>query len=478
MILSWLWKPIVFIRVVLVIVLLFHHRVMICHYHHHHHSSGIIITTKITTTVSSYRMISYPFLSRRQLQFHQQHKRKNRKMTFLREFQSKTDRRRTTHQVHHTWKSWDVASSIRLSSSSSSSSASSTSSTITTDETNNVHDTIVNITILLTRELGKNEKLRQAIHQKWDTDHTIIHSDTNRHNVSYRIHTMEVPCIEHAHGEDYHMLRTTILQHHWDYIIVTSPEAATMLLSQWPYHHDEDDDRNDSGGDTSYRIAAVGTATEQTLRHGGMEVDFVPSKATAHTLVQEIPWISIRPSTSSSSSSSDPLICQILYPASARAEHTIQHGLEVKRKERNATELFHVQRLNTYDTITSTWNKEQQEQVLSWLQHSSSSSSSSSSSWIEEQQQQQQQHDPNHHHVIVTVASPSSIKGWLSNTNHYTNVSVACIGETSQKACLKYGWENQSVYYPDQPGIDGWMKSIEDAIHDIIQPYTNNSTNT
>ena len=69
----------------------------------------------------------------------------------------------------------------------------------------------------------------------------------------------------------------------------------------------------------------------------------------------------------------------------------------------------------------------------------------------------------------MTTGSPFSNKGWLLNTNNYTNINVACIGETSHKACLKYGWDNTNIYYPpDQPGIDAWMKLIVHAVHDII----------
>lgn len=294
---------------------------------------------------------------------------------------------------------------------------------------------IMNITILLTRESGKNDKIRKAIEKKWNNENMIHSYSSTDIDIPYRINIMEIPCIEHTDGDDYNILKSTILQQpQWDYIIVTSPEAASVLLSQWPYKT-KDEVYN-------HKIVAVGVATEQVLRAGGISVDFVPTKATAQTLIHELPFIS--------SSNSSTGVCHVLYPASARAENTIQNGLQIIRSEINPNEIFHVKRLNTYDTITSIWNYKQQEQVLSWLSSSSD----------------QQQHK---NHVIVTVGSPSSLNGWLLNTNNCTNVNVACIGETSQKECLKYGWDNTNIYYPiDKPGIDGWMKSIEHAVHDVI----------
>jgi uroporphyrinogen-III synthase len=188
----------------------------------------------------------------------------------------------------------------------------------------------------------------------------------------------------------------------WDYVAVTSPEAAKVVASVW-----------DAIRDNPVSVAAVGKATEKTLEKFGITVNFVPSKATAETLAEEL-HLNGEGST-------------ILYPASARAQDTLQKGLEARG--------FKVTRLNTYDTVTASWTDEQKEKAKRVK--------------------------------VACFASPSSIKGWLLNTDGNKEVVAACIGETSATACRGHSWSEGQIYHPESPGIEGWVDSILSAVKDM-----------
>jgi len=251
-------------------------------------------------------------------------------------------------------------------------------------------ENINKITVAVTREDGKNSKL---IEQIQETENLRDHVDI-----------LELPCIEHASGPDYDILQSTLVDGSWDYVAVTSPEAAKVVGSVW-----------DAIRDNPIPVAAVGKATEKTLKKFGIPVSFVPSKATAETLAQEL--------QSSSEGST------LLYPASARAQQTLQNGLEARG--------FKVTRLNTYDTVTASWTEEQKELAKRVK--------------------------------VVCFASPSSIKGWLKNTDGNKDVVAACIGETSATACRGHSWLEGQIYYPESPGIEGWVDSIQKAVEDIMK---------
>lgn len=244
------------------------------------------------------------------------------------------------------------------------------------------------INVALTREEGKNGKLKKAL--------------LNENELSSSIQVKELPCIAHADGPDLGILADRLKSERWDYVAVTSPEAARVLHTAW---------------DTTVQqnpppVSAVGKATEQTLKELGIDVTFCPSKATAATLVQELPG---SPGY------------RVLYPASCKARTTLQNGL----RERN----FEVVRLNTYDTVTATWNADQKVEAESCQ--------------------------------IACFASPSAIKGWLKNTNNNNSVLAACIGETSAQACREQGWKEDQIFYPDKPGVEGWVKAVREALSSL-----------
>jgi uroporphyrinogen-III synthase len=212
----------------------------------------------------------------------------------------------------------------------------------------------------------------------------------------------ELPCIAHADGEDSGKLASTLRQQPWDYVVITSPEAAKVLSTAW------------LGAEGAPDIAVVGQATQEALEELGIPVAFCPSKATASTLVKELPSKN-GPGTT------------VLYPASAKAATTLQEGLLARG--------FSVTRLNTYDTITATWSEEEQA-MASTTQ-------------------------------IACFGSPSAVEAWLQNTNNNKNVLAACIGETSADACRKLDFSEEHIFYPEKPGVPGWASAVMEAMESL-----------
>lgn len=246
------------------------------------------------------------------------------------------------------------------------------------------------LVVALTREEGKNDKLRRELSSLLGDD-IIVH---------------ELPCIAHADGEDFDKLGPE-LRRGWDYVAVTSPEAARVLAQAWG-----------EGEFPVPSVAAVGGATQATLEKFGIAVDFCPSKATAATLVDELPAKGDKTT--------------VLYPASAKAQSTLQDGLKARG--------FVVSRLNTYDTITASWDSEE--------------------------------HDIAQTVHVACFGSPSSVKGWLKNTDNKKEVLAACIGETSADACRKHEWDESKIFYPEKPGISGWAASVKEALETIQIAHT------
>ncbi|EJK58843.1 hypothetical protein THAOC_20998 [Thalassiosira oceanica] len=181
------------------------------------------------------------------------------------------------------------------------------------------------LTVALTREVGKNTKLQKTI----ESSERLQQLFATGNDSEPSIQTLELPCIAHAAGPDTDKLPSTLSSKQFDYIAITSPEAAKVFASAW----------KEAGQPQLGVVAAVGKATKEALSSLGIDVGFVPSKATAATLVQELPF--------SQNSQDEGRSTTLLYPASAKAANTLQDGLEGRG--------FKVDRLNTYDTVTATW---------------------------------------------------------------------------------------------------------------------------
>ena len=262
------------------------------------------------------------------------------------------------------------------------------------------------ILVALTREDGKNGKLMKELAGR-TTD------DDNGNPILAK----ELPCIAHADGPDLGKLESTLQEQSWDYVAVTSPEAARVLSTAWKADTMK----------TIPSVAVVGKATQAALEKFGIPVDFCPSKATAKTLVAELPPILIHDDDEATGTTTT-AATSLLYPASAKAATTLQDGLS----ERG----FIVSRLNTYDTVTASWTQEEKELASSVK--------------------------------VACFGSPSAVEGWLANTdNDNKRVLAACIGETSAKACRRLEWPEERIFFPDKPGIVGWADSILEEVSSL-----------
>ncbi|KAE8771108.1 uroporphyrinogen III synthase [Hordeum vulgare] len=242
--------------------------------------------------------------------------------------------------------------------------------------------------VVVTRERGKNAKLVASL---------------EKHNV----HSLELPLIQHVQGPDADRLSAVLRDEKFDWITVTSPEAAAVFLEGWK-----------AAGNPKVRIAVVGAGTARTFdevlqsNDGSLEVAFSPSKALGKVLASELPRTS-------------ETACKVLYPASAKAGHEIRESF--------CLEDLRVTRLNTYSTVPV---QDVDPQILNVALSA----------------------------PVVAVASPSALRAWLNLTSQVDDWSnsVACIGETTASAAKKLGLE--SVYYPATPGLEGWVESILEAL--------------
>ncbi|GLT92233.1 hypothetical protein SLE2022_100810 [Rubroshorea leprosula] len=228
------------------------------------------------------------------------------------------------------------------------------------------------------------------------------------------INCLELPLIQHAQGPDLDRLASVLsAKMAFDWIVITSPEAGSVFLEAWT-----------AAGTPNVRIGVVGAGTasifHDVVRSSKLSLDiaFAPSKATGKVLVSELPKDGDKR-------------CTVLYPASAKASNEIEEGLSSRG--------FEVMRLNTYTTVPV----DHVDQML--FQKALSA-------------------------PVVAVASPSAIRAWanlISEVDQWRN-SVACIGETTASAAKRLGLKN--VYYPTQPGLEGWIDSILEALrlHDYV----------
>ncbi|BBG95278.1 uroporphyrinogen-III synthase family protein [Prunus dulcis] len=218
--------------------------------------------------------------------------------------------------------------------------------------------------------------------------------------------------IQHTRGPDLDKLPTVLSDTTFDWIVITSPEAGSVFLEAWK-----------AAGTPNVKVGVVGAGTasifEEVIQSSkqSLNVAFVPSKATGKVLASELPKNGNKK-------------CTVLYPASAKASNEIEEGLSNRG--------FEVTRLNTYTTVCSCMapvhNVDQKVLKLALSA------------------------------PVIAVASPSAIRAWvnlISELEQWNN-SVACIGETTAKAAKKLGLRN--VYYPANPGLEGWVGSIIEAL--------------
>ncbi|CAK0733830.1 hypothetical protein CVIRNUC_000340 [Coccomyxa viridis] len=236
--------------------------------------------------------------------------------------------------------------------------------------------------VVLTRERGKNGHLMKALQQQG-------------------VRVLEMPLVETIPGPDRDQLPAVLQEGAFDWIIITSPEAAAVFLKGW-----------EAAGQPEVNLAVVGAGTGKVFeeaRHAP-SVAFSPSKANAEHLSAELPLERGR---------------SVLYPASAKAGSTLQEGLQHRD--------FAVRRLNTYNTVP----------VESLAEADVAAAREAS---------------------VAAFASPSALKSWLAlvGGQDIADVAIACIGSTTAQAAERLGFEK--VYFPDAPGVEGFVHAIVEAL--------------
>ncbi|KAI3460256.1 hypothetical protein Pfo_016919 [Paulownia fortunei] len=229
---------------------------------------------------------------------------------------------------------------------------------------------------------------------------------------NHGIDCLELPLIQHTQLPDFDKLSSVLGSTSFDWIVITSPEAGVVFLDAWK-----------AAGTPKVRVGVVGAGTASVFEKivpsskQSLNVAFIPSKATGRVLAAELP-------------NYGSAMCTVLYPASAKASNEIEEGL--------AKRGFEVTRLNTYTTAP--------------ISH------------VDQMVLEQALIAP-----VIAVASPSAIRAWVSLMPQKWDNAAACIGETTALAAKKLGLRN--VYFPANPGLEGWVNSILEAlqIHNQLQ---------
>lgn len=281
--------------------------------------------------------------------------------------------------------------------------------------------------VVLTREAGKNGKLAAALAQRG-------------------LSTLELPLVQTAEGPDAGALPGVISEaaraeeeeaatsgasaRAYEWIIVTSPESASVFVGGWKA----------AGSPKKIRVAAVGTGTARALSAAGFSprVEFTPSVANAFTLAAELPFIKNG--------------CRrVLYPASSKAGSDLQEGLAARG--------FAVERLNTYTTLPVPRGDLPAAAVAAARRAAvvALASPSAAKAWLE----------------VIAGGSSDSGSGWSSVVSPSTSssssicggVAAACIGSTTADAARKAGFER--VFAPEEPGLAGFVEAVVEALEEM-----------
>ena len=300
------------------------------------------------------------------------------------------------------------------------------SSQLASSETDTETD-VFTLTVALTREEGKNDKLQEAISS---------HPSASLLKNILQLKTQEFPSIETRTGPDLEAFGKILSDESslsdYDYIVITSPESAKVFSEAM----------SKSGNPSPLpQIAAVGKATKKALTNAGYDVSFVPSKATGETLAKELPIFG------------KVKLHRVLYPVSAKAATTIPDALEA-RKDAS----FLVTRLNTYDTVSVKFSDEDMDTIMDDVKVACFGSPTSVDSWLE-----------NVDRILGNEDLSEDDKKTAPHCNG--DVIAVCIGSTTAQRCLESGrWIANDIYYSKtNPGIEGWAESCFTASGDVME---------
>ena len=231
------------------------------------------------------------------------------------------------------------------------------------------------------------------------------------------VSVLEMPLVESVPAEDSEKLRGALETKKFQWIVVTSPEAAKVFTKAWM----------EAGKPEGLNIGTVGGGTTRALpprEEMKWARLFTPSKALGEVLAEELPLDLDEDSSNDDSSANSNR--EVLYPCSKKAAKTVENGLSSRG--------FAVTRLNTYSTEQVTdIPREILEKAV----------------------------DAN----VVTFGSPSAVKAWKSLTLELLeerggrHPTYACIGQTSATACEDC--ELPDVWHPEDPGMEGWAEVVK-----------------
>jgi uroporphyrinogen-III synthase len=257
--------------------------------------------------------------------------------------------------------------------------------------------------VVLTRESGKNGQMRKILSQPPFGEDVVS--------------VLEMPLVESVPAEDSEKLRGALETKKFQWIVVTSPEAAKVFTKAWV----------EAGKPEGLNIGTVGGGTTRALpprEEMKWARLFTPSKALGEVLAEELPLDLDEDSSNDDSSANSNR--EVLYPCSKKAAKTVENGLSSRG--------FAVTRLNTYSTEQVTdIPREILEKAV----------------------------DAN----VVTFGSPSAVKAWKSLTLELLeerggrHPTYACIGQTSATACEDC--ELPDVWHPEDPGMEGWAEVVK-----------------
>ncbi|PRW50788.1 Uroporphyrinogen-III chloroplastic isoform D [Chlorella sorokiniana] len=258
--------------------------------------------------------------------------------------------------------------------------------------------------VVLTREQGKNGKLRKVLEGRG-------------------IACLELPMVETTAGPDRDRLPQILAERaaEFDWVCITSPEAASVFLEGW-----------NAAGRPAVRLAVVGEGTgkvfEAAAADGVPQPQFVPSVANAEHFGPELPFVEGGSK-------------RVLYPASNKASTELQSGLEKRG--------FEVLRLNTYDTVPVTRLDAAALEAAKQAAVVTVGSPSAIKAWVQ---------------IVGEEATQGMAWVQIVGEEATQGMSIACIGSTSARAAEKLGL--QCIKYPDAPGVDTWAAVVEDCLRE------------
>mmetsp|Transcript_24433 Transcript_24433/g.35479 ORF Transcript_24433/g.35479 Transcript_24433/m.35479 type:complete len:269 (-) Transcript_24433:1362-2168(-) len=210
----------------------------------------------------------------------------------------------------------------------------------------------------------------------------------------------EIPCI--AFERTKAPLSQILTQEEWEMVLMSAPEAATIVRSAWC-----------EAAKPDIPFACVGEKTRNILLDAAIATAYHPPSSFSHPPSSGKELIARLPGPQTSG--------RVLLPVSARARGDTEDRLRARG--------YSVERIDTYDTVAVPWTKENCDAAAA--------------------------------SAVVALASPSAIEEWVRRVGN--DQRAVCFGGRSADACTRAGFASVSV--SASPDIQGWADAIEDALN-------------